>query len=1447
MLVIFIFLDNLNELIEELKEYTEKAMKIEMNPWVQNYAVPMDELYTELTLEQIENKPTGPIPVKLESYAELFSENETTDQQQSHPDASSEPPRKRSRKIKGKKILAKGDPGMGKSTFGRKIAYDWAKGVFTAVSVVFFVSVKLIRPGQSIENIIIGQVPPLEALGIGESKLKIILNTIGDKCLIILDGLDELDLGSNEDVRKIIEGRKLLTCGVLLTSRPHDGDSIERYFPKHVSIKGFSRDHASQFVSKCIQNSQKANAVLGFSQRNFKSGVSSEVHFCPMILLFLRILVNSDELDLTREFIPFSEIYFKLVRCVYRRYCERIKIEFDENQFLDVLKRIGIMAWKMWKSGIGWAKQSEVLRTVGKDAFDIGLLIGHKDFRLTGNVTADILITFPHSSLQIFLGSFGFLQMLNDDQSVDSLLGVGNVGQRIVESPIFLRFCLWLLNGKNEYIKFSRRQAVLDSLSSQRAIQVNLVQLDIMDIGRLFPVLQVPYTCSEENVPVLDFIRGILSKCSKTTEFHLPLISLYPIDYLSKMIPDLPPHSQQRSIQLCTILERTSKAITLQNVLTGFDTSGVHPSVVLSCDVETDLSQILHRSMEQLSLSGTNRTSRVFSKLEIPLCPFLSELSLVNLRFGTPVLTTLATAMKCSKMPSLNRLSFEGCGASLRGNLHVLFTSTWSSLTHFNLNRCSLNSTDLETLRHCLSAEGNAQLPNMTSLVLYVNQVEGFVAILQESLQNIETLVLHDIDTDSYDSVVAVINAGKLPMLRDLTVSLAKVSDDTPDSSEDAIIAHLSIPTLNNLTLNRFISSPSHIRIVAASARNSKVTKLDISHSSGLTGMLSILVREDLSYLKSLVLSDCGLDSDDLISLAQAGGQDRLPELEYLDISNNVRVRGHLRQLFSFGQQWSHLLSLNVKQAAGVTPGNEFKELLNLARSGALVNLQQLTFSANDIDANLSNCMNVKWSSIKLLGVHCTHRHASSDHVQLYKELTELTQRDVFPNLNTLNVTSQIIPKHTVPIATGNASVSHLRQASIASVHLQDIIDVSSSQITTSRSKDESYLSYLSGLMNIKSAFDDILELPIEFFFTKCLSAISYHGADFAGTSSYLDITLASLQECMDSQDSPMNLSFVKSLLKAYFCNVKAYFNEEAVDLEPLSSKLQDWMDLSLEYPEIDISLLKALVEFGFRNLQFALNGQSLDLQPVCPLLRDWIAVSPSVPDIFRPLLKCAVDAVESVITGNQSGLQAASGEMHHWIENSSDFCTSERSFYRSLVDVFCAFLNCFFTSPLDLQSVRSLLNEYIDSGQDHFVRQYQIPMGKFVLKFMADLFCTFVECICNRPFNLKPVEELLNTWMGKMPNLLEAGPSINKSIAGILDSIVHLIVTRPLNVLGISPDPNLACVNSFESKDMQDYFLGMWSAQVTHQKNLKKLRDLKHRLRKLRIRVYEHYVPVEK
>ena len=92
-------------LAEELRPYTQDAMKIEMAPWVRDYNVNMEDLYSELSLEKIENKPTGLQGQRLDGYTDMFKESKYE-------------------KFRVKKILLKGDPGMGKTTLSKKIGWD---------------------------------------------------------------------------------------------------------------------------------------------------------------------------------------------------------------------------------------------------------------------------------------------------------------------------------------------------------------------------------------------------------------------------------------------------------------------------------------------------------------------------------------------------------------------------------------------------------------------------------------------------------------------------------------------------------------------------------------------------------------------------------------------------------------------------------------------------------------------------------------------------------------------------------------------------------------------------------------------------------------------------------------------------------------------------------------------------------------------------------------------------------------------------------------------------------------------------------------------------------------------------------------------------------------------------------------------------------------------------
>ena len=231
---------------------------MEPAPWIRDYLVDMDELYTELTLEKIDERLYRQERRKLENYKELFAWHnpgmlEYLDIRYYCPNFGP--------KIK---ILIKGDPGMGKTSLMKKIVWDWANRLFTKVSIVFFVFLKLVRPVDFIEDAIIKQSHLFQGKAVSKKKLTDILEHFGHECLLILDGLDECALGQNDEVIKIVTGTQLLNCNVILTSRPHSTRKFERYFDTIVSVESFTRREARKFVSHIVSDERKVEAIFEF-------------------------------------------------------------------------------------------------------------------------------------------------------------------------------------------------------------------------------------------------------------------------------------------------------------------------------------------------------------------------------------------------------------------------------------------------------------------------------------------------------------------------------------------------------------------------------------------------------------------------------------------------------------------------------------------------------------------------------------------------------------------------------------------------------------------------------------------------------------------------------------------------------------------------------------------------------------------------------------------------------------------------------------------------------------------------------------------------------------------------------------------------------------------------------------------------------------------------------
>ena len=372
-----------------MKPFTKEKMKIEPFPWLEGYLINMDELYTELTLEKVEMKLLGEDRKKLRRYNEMFDRNKS--------------------KHKNRKILMKADPGMGKTTLGRKMSWDWGRGKFKKFSMIFFVALKLVKPGDPIEKIIMQQHPELEGLHVSQQKLKALLNKFSSRILIILDGLDEHGLGQNGDVLKMIKNQKLLDCRIVVSSRPHSSYEVQEHFSTIIRVEGFTESEAAKFVSNFFTDKNRITQILQFKPSDSREDFP--VHKCPILLSFLCLLVKEEQIDLLDKNLTIGDIYFKMVQCLYKKFTIRNEVLYQDSDLTQVLKSVGQLALQTLKTNNPLLKKSEVERIVGDHAFDYGFFAGQENLRPCTNPIAEIYVTYAHRSLENFSGRLDFSRL----------------------------------------------------------------------------------------------------------------------------------------------------------------------------------------------------------------------------------------------------------------------------------------------------------------------------------------------------------------------------------------------------------------------------------------------------------------------------------------------------------------------------------------------------------------------------------------------------------------------------------------------------------------------------------------------------------------------------------------------------------------------------------------------------------------------------------------------------------------------------------------------------------------------------------------------------------------------------------------------------------------------------------------------------------------------------
>ena len=374
--------------------------------------------------------------------------------------------------------------------------------------------------------IIIESMPDLEGMNLSGRKLKTLLEKYASECLIILDGLDEHAMGQNQDVLEIIQGRKMLRCNVVVTSRPHTAIGIEKHFQTVVAVQGFTCEHASKLASIFLRDPSEVELALALSLSQFS--ISGEAHN-PILLSIVCNLIKEGEVSLSSGVQSLSELYARLIRCLYRKYTVRKGIEYKVQNFVDVLRKVGRLAWTCLTSGNRLLVQKDLERDLGADAFDYGFLIGQGGIRLRWHETADIFVSFIHRSIEEFLGSTYFMLRLNDGECIARLLRADGHNSIIFQNPLFLHFCVWFLYQSETFIRdifgtsFCHLQEHVGSLFVQ---EIDFTQLDFETLGQLFSVLSI-FELNRDQL-LSQYVQHLVSQSMKVEELVLhDYISFY--------------------------------------------------------------------------------------------------------------------------------------------------------------------------------------------------------------------------------------------------------------------------------------------------------------------------------------------------------------------------------------------------------------------------------------------------------------------------------------------------------------------------------------------------------------------------------------------------------------------------------------------------------------------------------------------------------------------------------------------------------------------------------------------------------------------------------------------------------------------------------------------------------------------------------------------------------
>ena len=398
------------DVIEKIRQlYKTREQRLLPLPWLEGFSFHLNEIFTRLKIVGKE-KTRGVLTDDITNMTAIFK-------------AHAEWQRPRT-------VLIEGDPGMGKTTYCQKLAYDWATKQnewdpsFPEIEVLLLLKCHEIK--SDIWEAINDQILPKEMDDQAKEYFFKFIRENQSKVLLVLDGMDEADPSNLKMFFNLVEGKELSGCYVVLTSRHEVGKKVRRFCDTLWEIIGFNKEDAESFIHKYFKNSNNellAEKTIEMIWPPLYSVRSTDLHELAKNPLNTALLCVICE-DFKGVF-PTSrtQLYTEIVNCVLKRYENRHGLSSNNDNLLTVYKRdlfhLGKMALHSLRKGELFFEEhefAEKLIALSKFGFLSLQAAGSKrKFR--------VRYAFLHKSFQEFFSGFYLAcQIIEGDIDCDSVV-----------------------------------------------------------------------------------------------------------------------------------------------------------------------------------------------------------------------------------------------------------------------------------------------------------------------------------------------------------------------------------------------------------------------------------------------------------------------------------------------------------------------------------------------------------------------------------------------------------------------------------------------------------------------------------------------------------------------------------------------------------------------------------------------------------------------------------------------------------------------------------------------------------------------------------------------------------------------------------------------------------------------------------------------------------------